>query len=407
MIRRMWLMPVGLLFVGCGGTQPEIDFGRVEWSGPPASSATNLSVASDGRVLLTWFEPAGDEQFALMIAVRAGDGWSEPRVVARRPRFFVNWADLPSSVELSDGSWMVNWPEKTARNTYAYHVRLAISRDQGLSWSDPVVPHRDDSPREHGFVSMVPRADGSAEVIWLDGRNLTTADAADERGDIDTGEMSVRATTVSSDGTLGPEVLLDKRVCECCQTAMARTSSGIVAAYRDRSEAEIRNIAVVRKVDGEWTDPQPVHDDNWYYPGCPVNGPQLSASGDTVAIVWFTAPEQKPAVLAAFSFDAGASFGTPVRIDDGDPLGRVDVVLLPSGAAAVSWLERTRRAAEVRVRVARPSGTVSDAQVVTVTSERRASGFPRMVVVGDSLLFAWTEVGDSGGVRVRAATVRD
>ena len=48
---------------------------------------------------------------------------------------------------------------------------------------------------------------------------------------------------------------------------------GPVAVYRDRSPEEIRDISVVRLVDGVWTEPAPVHADNWMIEGCPVNGP--------------------------------------------------------------------------------------------------------------------------------------
>ncbi|NIQ55302.1 MAG: hypothetical protein GWN85_18040 [Gemmatimonadetes bacterium] len=37
------------------------------------------------------------------------------------------------------------------------------------------------------------------------------------------------------------------------------------------------------------------------------------------------------------------------------------------------------------------------------TGGGRASGFPRMVRVGDEVLFAWTLTGPAGGVRVAAA----
>ena len=173
-----------------------------------------------------------------------------------------------------------------------------------------------------------------------------------------------------------------------------------MAAYRDRSQTEIRDIAVVRLVDGEWTEPVHVHDDNWRYPGCPVNGPQLSAAGDAVAVAWFTAPEQKRAVYAAFSVDAGASFDEPIRVDDGDPLGRVDIELLENGDALVVWLERTADAAEVRARVVGPGGVVGSSLLVAATSEAGSSGFPRMVRAGEEVLFAWIEPGASGGVRV-------
>ncbi len=215
----------------------------------------------------------------------------------------------------------------------------------------------------------------------------------------------MRATTRRAAGALGADELLDRRACECCQTALASTARGLVAAYRDRSEAEVRDIAVVRLVDGRWSEPTHVAVDNWVFPGCPVNGPQLSADGLRLVIAWFTAAEQIPAVYVAFSEDAGESFGTPLRIDDGDALGRVDVELLADGSALVTWLERTPKAAEVRARRVRMDGELGggDAWLVAQTSEARSSGFPRMVRSGDEIVFAWTLPGDDGGVRVAAA----
>ena len=387
----------------CSLGTPSFELGEVEFSARPGSGEPNLYATDDGRVILTWFEPLGSGGHALRTAVRQAGAWSAPRTIVEGDRFFVNWADFPSLIELPDGSWVVHWLEKVAESTYAYHTKLAISRDYGLTWSDPIVPHRDDSPTEHGFVAMVPWEAGSAALVWLDGRQMKSGGHPGEPEGLDLGEMSVRSTTITPEGALGPDVLLDERTCECCQTALVRTREGLVAAYRDRGEDEMRDIAVVRFVDGSWTDPVPVAKDGWRYPGCPVNGPQLSASGGALGIAWFTAPEQKPAVYVAFSADAGASFERPVRIDDGEPLGRVDIELLSNGSAIVSWLERTDEAAEVHARLVRRNGTMGGSWLVTETSEARSSGFPRMARVGDEIIFAWTLAGEDGGVRVAAA----
>ena len=391
---------VGLLAVACGSEVSDLAVGDVEYTTGPGGAEPNLQVTTDGRVLLTWLEPVSEGQHALRMAVRERGLWSDPKTVLESEHFFVNWADFPSLVEMGDGSWLVHWLEKTHGNKYAYHVKLAVSKDGGLAWGTSFSPHRDDSPTEHGFVSMVPWNEGAA-LIWLDGRAMTTEASGGEHDGLNLGEMSMRATTVTSDGALGPDVLLDSRTCECCQTSLVRTSRGLLAAYRDRSEAEIRNIAVVRFVEGSWSEPSHVADDNWYYPGCPVNGPQLSARGDTVVVSWFTAPDQQSAVYAAFSYDGGASFGAPIRIDDGDPLGRVDAEILDDGRAAVTWIERSEDAAEIRVRLVEPSATGPSYRVAQ-TSEARASGFPRIIQVGGEVLVAWTSVAEDGGVNVTA-----
>ena len=372
-----------------------------EFLRPAGSAQPNLTVTADGRVVLTWLEPlpggpAGSRRRALKVAVRTAGQWSEPRTIVESDSFFVNWADFPSLVALRDGAWIVHWPAVVPGGTYAYHIRLAISRDSGRTWSRPITPHRDRTPQEHGFVSLVPWDDSTAALVWLDGREMreSTDPAHDAEGD-----MTLRFTTVGSNGRLGVEELLDRRTCECCQTAMVRAASGLVVAYRDRSPAEIRDIAIVRRVEGAWTAPAVVAADNWHYPGCPVNGPALDAAGDTVAIAWYTAPNNDPRVHAAFSVDGGATWTRPARLSERRAEGRVDVVLLRGGEALASWIEDPGEIRSVRVRVS--DGAIQERpwRIAPATSAR-SSGFPRMVQIGDTTVYAWTT---ADGIRAAAA----
>lgn len=390
-----------LVVATCSQSDLPSPIGPVEFSGLPGGGEPNLFATSDGRVLLSWHEPTEGGGSALRMAVRTMEGWSEPKTIAEDRSFFVNWADFPSLIELTDGSLLAHWLEKTAKSTYAYHVMLSSSTDGGVTWSEPVRPHRDMSPKEHGFVSMLPLPDGGAAILWLDGRAMAGGAGS---GGHSSGSMSVRFTTMASGGTFGEELLLDDRTCECCQTAMVRTDDGnLVAAYRDRSDQEIRDIAVARLVDGKWSQPYRVGDDNWHFTACPVNGPSLSTAGSTVVIAWFSAPNGESRAAVAFSRDGAVTFGDPVRIDDGNPLGRVDIELLDGGAALVIWLEKVGGAAEIRARRVEASGVVGRSWTVAHTSQARRSGFPRMAHVGDEMVFAWTDV--EGGVRVAAATI--
>jgi hypothetical protein len=199
-------------------------------------------------------------------------------------------------------------------------------------------------------------------------------------------------------------VIIDDRICDCCQTSAAITARGPVVVYRDRSPDEIRDISIVRRVDGKWTEPARVHADEWQIEGCPVNGPSVIATGEEVAVAWFTGARDTARVNVAFSHDAGATFSAPVRVDDGNPAGRVDVEFDGSGRALVSWLERVGEAgAEVRVRAIAPDGQRSPAMVVASSAAARTSGFPRMVRSGDEIVFAWTQPGDTSRVRLAVA----
>ncbi|UCD23725.1 MAG: exo-alpha-sialidase, partial [Gemmatimonadota bacterium] len=248
--------------------------------------------------------------------------------------------------------------------------------------------------------SMAPSGDDDVTLIWLDGRG--TQEEGSHQG-----EMSLRSTTVATDGTLGEDVLLDGRTCDCCQTSLVQTTDALVAAYRDRSHQEIRDISVVRLVEGTWSEPTEVHDDGFHYPGCPVNGPQLATRGDTVMVAWFTAPNEQRSVKAAISFDGGVSFGDPVRIDDGQPLGRADVEFLDDSRAVVSWLERTPAAAEVRIRTLGIGGSTGRSITIAETEDSRATGFPRIAVVEEKLFVTWTDPTEDGGIRVVSVPLRE
>lgn len=396
-----WLLAVGGLSVGGCAEEGVPDApGALEFSGPPGSGEPSLYASSDGRAILTWLEPAPAEEHALRVAVREAARWSEPRTVRRSASFFVNWADFPSLTEFGDGTWAIHWLEKVAASPYAYHVRMALSRDDGLGWSEPFTPHADRSPTEHGFVSMVPWGEGAA-LVWLDGREMPV-DGHGESGGEEEGAMTLRFTTLSGDGALGKEVLLDERTCECCQTSLARTADGLLVAYRDRGPEEVRDIYVTRLEGESWSVPHPVARDEWRQNACPVNGPQLAAAGDRVVVAWFTGAGGEPRVYASFSEDGGMTFGEPLRVDAGRPIGRVESVLLEDGAALVAWLERAGGTAGLLVRRVGPAGGLSRPVRLGATSAARASGFPRLVRVGEELLAAWTVPGPAGGVRVRS-----
>lgn len=216
--------------------------------------------------------------------------------------------------------------------------------------------------------------------------------------------MSVRYARFDKNFKQVEESLIDARVCECCPTAAAVTSDGIIAAYRNRSDDEIRDNYVARLVNGKWTAPQAVFNDHWKIAACPVNGPSLSANGSLVAMSWFTAKNDQGQAFAAFSQDAGQTFSQPIRIDDGGTLGRVDLELLPDGSALATWIEFANQRAQFRARRIERSGTRSTPVTVAGIAGSRSSGYPRAAAANGEVVFAWTEAGDGGGLQLRTAS---
>jgi hypothetical protein len=413
----------GLLFIAATGlvatmAARPIGLESQGWSlGPQAvgtPAATNsaqpqLSVSTRG-VLVSWIERTGDLA-TLKFAERTASGWTPARTVASGKDWFVNWADVPSVLRLPSGAIVAHWLQKSGPSTYAYDVRLSHSLDDGKTWAPSYRPHHDGTQTEHGFASLFPIGNGFG-LIWLDGRTMPAppkpgggGKGGEGHDGHAAGAMSVRFAQFDQSFKQIADSEIDARVCECCPTAATVTAEGVVAAYRDRSDAEIRDNYVARLVNGTWTEPKAVFNDNWKIAACPVNGPALAANGQAVAMTWFTVKQDQGQAYLAFSLDAGATFGAPIRVDDGGSLGRVDVAMLPDGAALVTWIEFAGQA-QFRARRIDRDGTRSAPITIAGIAGNRASGYPRAAIANGEVVFTWTESVDGGGLQVRTAAAR-
>ncbi len=395
-------VPTVLVLVGlaaCGRPEPApSSLGTplaLQSPAPDGSRFPHLAPGGEG-VVMSWLQVEPDGRARLRHATYSGAAWSPVGTVAEGADWFVNWADFPSVVPVSDRTWVAHWLQQRPGGVYAYDVRIAVSDDSGATWGAPFSPHDDGTATEHGFVTLLPAGAG-ARAFWLDGRH-TSGEHDHSTGEAQ-GAMTLRSGVVAGDAAVsGRDAELDPRTCDCCQTDAARTSEGLVVVYRDRSEEETRDIALIRWSDAGWSAPVGVAHDGWRTDACPVNGPAVDARGDAVVVAWFTAPD-RPRVRVAFSRDGGRTFTPPIDVAVGATAGRVDTVLLPDGRAVVSWLADTPGSAEIRAQIFSSSGAAGPAVTVARSDVARSSGFPQMSATDGGLLFAWTRTGDPPGIR--------
>ena len=181
--------------------------------------------------------------------------------------------------------------------------------------------------------------------------------------------------------------------------------SGLQFNLSNRTVDEVRDIYVARFDGSKWSAPAVVHHDGWKINGCPVNGPSVSAEDKNVVVAWYTGVGGTPHVKTAFSTDAGATFGSPIQVDDGETQGRVDVLLLPDKSVLVCWLSGTPEGGEIKVRRVQANGTLGPPAVIAKTDISRSSDFPRMARLGNEVFFAWTEFGTPSRVRMASADI--
>jgi len=409
----IFISAVIFLFTGCTkvdnpGTELFSSFREIESPAGVNSGQPYVFAGNDGLFYMSWIEPGNEKKHVFRFTTFDGHNWDEPAGIAQGDHFFVNWADVPSIFLSEDNRLAAHWLESSGEWIFAYDVRMRLSGDRGISWGDPVTPHRDGTKTEHGFASFFNHPDGGIGFVWLDGREAEYQGAAGgDHGHGGDWNMHLRSTIIKSNNQLSGELLLDDRVCECCPTVAVETGDGVLVAYRNRTADEIRDISLVRYENGAWSEPYALHHDGWNIPGCPVNGPALSANGSDVAAAWYTAADNDARVNVAFSNDGGETFGEPVRLDNGLPAGRVAIEQLDDGSVIVLWIEILEEDAGLMVRRVHPDGTSGNAEKIARVNDDRSSGFPRMARIQDTVLFAWVDSFNENHVRTAIARLQE
>lgn len=392
---RNFYVPAGLIFaviLGACSDQKPGEFGpAVPIDVPSTGNVTGprFTRAPDGQPVLSWMERQ-DEGAALRSAEFHDGEFDAANTIVEDPLMFVNWADLPSVTALGDDHWIAHWLRYSAEKTYSYDVVVSQSLDDRETWSASLAAHTDGTQSEHGFVSVAPNTDG-ATLLWLDGRH--TPDRS----------MTLRSAVITPDGRRIKEQEVDDSVCDCCQTDVAVSSRGPLAVYRDRTADEIRDIYITRHDGERWLDGRRLFADNWKIPGCPVNGPSIAASGDFVAVAWFSAADDRPIVRVIMSDDGGEQFGPPAEVAAGKIFGYVGLVQLDDRHLAISWVGGTVDGrSPVFVRTVDTAGATGPVVEAGTTKQLRV--FPQLALSNDRVIVVWTDdVGD--GRIMKAAAI--
>lgn len=390
-MKKLLTIAFTLAILGSCQNQPATPVQEIAVQTSYPSSLPRLFTNSQGETFLSFVERTPEKLAKLYFTKLENGEWGTPQLIAEGDNWFVNWADFPSVIE-NNGHLTAHWLQKSDLGTFDYDVRVSMSTNGG-EWSDSFIPHTDGVAAEHGFVTMLPLSDQRTFMTWLDGRN-TKVEGEEGHGGHGAGPMSLRAAIFDKFGNALEEWELDDRVCDCCQTTAAETENGIVVIYRDRSKNEIRDMSVVRLVEGEWTKPQPLKVELWEIAACPVNGPSVTAHGNNVAVAWFMAKGGTPEVKLATSKDGGATFGEPIIVSQVNTSGRVGTTSLKNGHVLVSWMDNDGEKATIMLAEYDYSGTLINKMTVAETAAARASGFPVITSNGDDVYMAWTQAGD-------------
>ena len=262
MLRRSFLI--------CCGAAPLLGVGRVEPPSAHGSRAYALTASPDGDVYLLWIESA-NERHALRTSRLDGETWTPAATVATGgDNWFINFADHPAVAAAPGGRLIASYPFRppAARGSkWGLATRMLFSPDKGRTWEHLFDLGDDNTADYSGFIGIRAGENGF-RMAYL---------APHLKGEAQRGAPHVktlRFAEFSLAGQMLSDELVDADVCTCCPLATANTANGPIVAYRDHQEGEIRDISIVRRVNGKWTEPSSVHNDGWRFPAARPTEPR-------------------------------------------------------------------------------------------------------------------------------------
>jgi hypothetical protein len=348
------------------------------------SNAQPNLVSHNGSLSLSWISSKEENKAFLNYSQYKKGRWIKPQVIASGSDWFVNWADFPAHA-INQDLIITSHLKKSASGTYTYDVILNLQKLSGEKIRENFLLNTDGVKAEHGFVSIMANNEKGFFITWLDGRNTI-----EKKLEGDHKPMTIRFAEITDKGDVIKESELDASTCDCCQTSIAITNDGPIVVYRDRSEEEVRDIYIVKNINGTWEKPNAVHDDGWIINGCPVNGPKVAVNSKNLAVSWFTVSNNHPLVNVSFSKNNGNSFGAPLKVNDHDAIGRVDVAFLNDEEVIVSYMEVDNIGTYLRIKKVSFDGKISEPITISKIDGGRNTGVPQLEIIDSEIFIVWT-----------------
>lgn len=355
-----------------------------------------------GAVYWAWF--GKDEEQTQVYLSRLDPSSTTPDVPVRvnQGADIVNrHGQAPAQVVVGpEGNVYVAWTTRTdieGERFPASNLMLARSTDGGRTFA-PAVAVNDDADgglAGHTFHNLAVGPEGTVYVAWLDGRTRAQARA----GQAAHGQTPIRrvdfrtvrhdpGTEVrvarSTDGgqSFGENVVVAKKTCECCRTAIEVAADGTVyVAWRHIFGDNIRDMALARSTDRGQTFSAPtrIHEDNWHIEGCPHSGPSLAIDAQgRVHAAWYTGAEQGPGLFYTVSEDGGASFAAPDTLIAKVPISQTTLSADKEGNVWLAWEDKSANAIQV--------SRTGAGEVATIPGDT-----PAMAAGAGTRVMTWTE----------------
>lgn len=395
----MRYLTVLLFVIACGRPSPEARslaaadsaFGKTAVVSTETSNGATpmFLVTSTGAKVLSWVATSGDSgDGAMHVRVESPGGGVVTSAIRDSLGGVQPRGETPPQIAAGpDGAIyaLYNVAKDVGKRYPVSALRFVRSDDGGKSWSAPLSINEGEVFGSHSFHAIIGGADGAVYASWLS--NAKDGKGVWLRASHDGGRTWEPSHPVYTDPT-----------CPCCRTAMALGQDGtLYLAWRAVFEGNIRDIVLMSSKDrgATWSTPVRPHPDGWSFKGCPQAGPSLRVdAANTVHLSWWTGKDGAAGVWYARSVDGGATWKAE-PIDTAKTARPSHIQLALAGdRVVIGWDGGHGEVPNVFVKSSGDKGA-SFGPLLQLTAPTLAATFPVLGIAQDSLVVAWTQIGDS------------
>ncbi|WP_296645767.1 sialidase family protein [Thiobacillus sp. 63-78] len=303
-----------LLLSGSAGTALSHEHAPLPNQGQAASApsakpslAVSATVDARGRI---WLARVENRTILVAYSADAGQSFSVPVAVNPQPENIgAEGENRPKIAVTRHGTLHLSWTQLLSK-PYTGEIRYARSTDDGKTFSTPITLNDDGRLTSHRFDSLVSDGGDRLAIAWLDGRDR---DAAQEQGNTFAGVSVYFARSDDNGASFQANRKLTEHTCECCRTALAWTTAGPAALWRNLYGTHTRDFALALLDSGRL---QRLADDEWNIDACPHHGGGLATGGDdTLHAVWYTQGKNRQGLfyrqVKGDQMSAPMAFGDP------------------------------------------------------------------------------------------------
>jgi hypothetical protein len=185
------------------------------------------------------------------------------------------------------------------------------------------------------------------------------------------------------------DTIIAQTVCQCCRTSLLADAHGVIhIAYRDIVNDTIRDMFYITSSDTgkSFSTPQRISADNWKIDGCPHTGPDLVRNKDGLHFTWFTSGGGTGVFYCkstdGVTFSNREILGIDARHPQMTAIGET---------IAIVWDEAIQNPTGINNKIMlHTRHQALSSQTRSLTSENSNTYFPVIAVHGDKIVVAYT-----------------